>query len=120
VAIEYFMKWVEAKPLMNVTSTSIRNFFRQNIICRYGVPHHIIVNNAKYFDSAMFKDSCQKIGTKVAFMSVYHPQTNGAVERVNELIFEAIKKYSRVKIKANGRRLCRKQYGATTLQYADQ
>jgi hypothetical protein len=29
---------------------------------------------------------------KVAFTSVYHPQTNGAVERDNALIFEAIKK----------------------------
>jgi hypothetical protein len=29
---------------------------------------------------------------KVAFASVYHPQTNGAIERTNALIFEAIKK----------------------------
>jgi hypothetical protein len=30
--------------------------------------------------------------TKVAFASVYHPQSNGAVERANSIIFEAIKK----------------------------
>jgi hypothetical protein len=29
---------------------------------------------------------------KVTFASVYHPQSNGAVERANTLIFEAIKK----------------------------
>jgi hypothetical protein len=29
---------------------------------------------------------------KVYFASVYHPQSNGAVERANTLIFEAIKK----------------------------
>jgi hypothetical protein len=29
---------------------------------------------------------------KVAFASVYHPQSNGAVKRANSLIFEAIKK----------------------------
>jgi hypothetical protein len=40
----------------------------------------------------MFKDFCQQIGTKVAFASVYHPQSNGAVERANSLISEAIKK----------------------------
>jgi hypothetical protein len=56
VAVEYFTKWVEAKPLMNVRSASIRKFFWQNIICRYGVPRHITVNNVKYFDNAMFKD----------------------------------------------------------------
>jgi hypothetical protein len=40
----------------------------------------------------MFKDSCHQIGTKVVVASVYHPQTNRAVERANGLIFEAIKK----------------------------
>jgi hypothetical protein len=40
----------------------------------------------------MFKDFYHQIGTKVAFASVYHPQTNGAVKRANDLIFEAIKK----------------------------
>jgi hypothetical protein len=29
---------------------------------------------------------------KVTFISVYHPQSNGAVERDNSLIFKAIKK----------------------------
>jgi hypothetical protein len=92
VAVEYFTKWIEAKPLTNVSSTTIRKFFWQNIICRYGVPRHITIDNVKYFDSAMFKDFCQQIGTKVAFVSIYHPQSNSAVEGANALMFEAIKK----------------------------
>jgi hypothetical protein len=40
----------------------------------------------------MFKDFCQWIGMKVAFATIYHPQSNDAVERANSLIFEAIKK----------------------------
>jgi hypothetical protein len=50
------------------------------------------VDNAKYFDNAMFKEFCQQIGTKVAFASMYHPQLNGAVEKANCLIFQAMKK----------------------------
>jgi hypothetical protein len=92
VTVEYFTKWIEAKPLANVSSASIKKIFWQNIICHYGVPRHITVGNTKYFDNAMFKDFYQQIGTKVAFTSVYHPQSNGAVERANSLIFEAIKK----------------------------
>jgi hypothetical protein len=88
VAIEYFIKWIEAKPLTNVGSASIKKFF----ICRYGILRHIIVDNVKYFDNVMFKDFYQQIGTKVAFTSVYHPQSNGIVERVNSLVFEAINK----------------------------
>jgi hypothetical protein len=40
----------------------------------------------------MFKQFCQQIGTKVAFISVDHPQSNGAVEKADCLIFEAMKK----------------------------
>jgi hypothetical protein len=40
----------------------------------------------------MFNDFCHQVGTKVAFTSVYHPQTNGTVERADTLIFRAIKK----------------------------
>jgi hypothetical protein len=58
VAIKHFMKWIEAKPLTNVSSATIKKFFWQNIIYRYGVPRHITVDNAKYFDNAMFKEFC--------------------------------------------------------------
>jgi hypothetical protein len=40
----------------------------------------------------MFKDFCHQVGMKASFISVYHPQSNGAVEQANTLIFEAIKK----------------------------
>jgi hypothetical protein len=92
VAVEYFTKWVEMKPVTNITSATIHNFFWQNIICRYGVPQQISINNAKYLDRAMFKDFYHQIRTKVSFASVYHPQSNRAVEQADALIFEAIKK----------------------------
>jgi IS30 family transposase len=71
---------------------TIKIFFQQNIIYRYGVPRHITVDNTKYFDNAMFREFCQQISTKVAFTSVYHPHSNGAVEKANSLIFQAMKK----------------------------
>jgi hypothetical protein len=92
VAVEYFTKWIEDKPLTNVSSATIKKFFWRNIICRYRVPRHIIVDNAKYFNNAMFRVFCQQIGTKVAFTLVYHPQSNGVVEKANSLIFQAMKK----------------------------
>jgi hypothetical protein len=72
VGVEYFTKWIEVKQLTNVSSASIKKFFWQSIIYRYGVPRHIIVDNAKYFNNAMFKDFCKQIRTKVIFALVYH------------------------------------------------
>jgi hypothetical protein len=92
VVVEYFTKWVEVKPLVNIVAAGLRRFFWQNIVCRFGVPREITVNNAKQFDYHIFKDFCHQMGVEAAFASVYHPQSNGTVEKANELIFTAIKK----------------------------
>jgi len=78
VAVEYFTMWIKAKPLINITSETIKKFFWQNIICRFGVPREIIVDNGKQFDSQLFREFCYSVGTKVIFASVYHPQSSAA------------------------------------------
>ena len=90
--MEYFTKWIDAKPFVNITSESVRKFFWQNIICRFGVPKELTVDNGKQFDSQHFREFCHSVGTKLLFASVYHLQSNGTVERANGIIFTAIKK----------------------------
>jgi hypothetical protein len=92
VAVEYFTKWIEAKPLVNIATSRLKRFFWQNIICHFGVLRKITIDNAKQFHYYIFKDFCHQMGIKATFISVYHPQSNGAVEKVNALIFIAIKK----------------------------
>jgi transposase InsO family protein len=101
VAVDYFTKWVEAKALANITTPTIQKFFWQNIICRFGVPRELTVDNGKQFDSYSFKEYCKTLSTHAKFLSVYHPQSNGAVERANGLIFSSIKKclYDQKKVK---------------------
>jgi transposase InsO family protein len=78
--------------LLRITSATIQKFFWQNIVCRFGVPHEVTVDNGKQFDSTDFKEFCTYLGTKLCFASVYHPQSNGAVERANGVIFAGIKR----------------------------
>jgi hypothetical protein len=92
VAVEYFTKWIEARAVSTITSKTVQKFFWQNIVCRFGVPSELTVDNCKQFDNQDFKDFCFSIGTKLAFASVYHPQSNGVVERANGKIFTAVKK----------------------------
>ena len=90
VAIEYFTRWIEAKPLATIMSGSMKKFFWQNIICRFGVPRTLTVDNGKQFDSDKFKEFYKNLGTTLAFASVYHLESNGAVERANRILFSAI------------------------------
>ena len=70
----------------------MKKFFWQNIICRFGVPRSLTVDNGKQFDSDQFKEFYKSIGTKIASASVYHPESIGVVERANRVIFSAISK----------------------------
>jgi hypothetical protein len=92
VEVEYFTKWIEAKPLVNIAAAGLKRFFWQNIISRFGVPRKITVDNVKHFYCHIFKDFCHQMGVKVAFTLVYHPQSSGAIEKANTLIFLVIKK----------------------------
>jgi hypothetical protein len=92
VAVDYLTKWVEAKPLANIKASTIQKFFWQNIICGFGVPRELTVDNGKQFDCYTFKEYCKSLGTHAKFSSVYHLQSNKAVERANGIIFSGIKK----------------------------
>jgi ribonuclease HI len=92
VAVEYFSKWIEAKPLATITSAIVQKFFWQNIVCRFGVPKAITVDNGTQFDAETFKELCDQIGTKIHFASVRHPESNGLVERANGIIMTRIMK----------------------------
>jgi hypothetical protein len=92
VAVEYFSKWIEAKPLATITSVTVKKFFWQNIVCRFGVPKAITVDNGTQFDAEAFKEFCERIGMKIHFASVRHPESNGLVERANGIIMTGIMK----------------------------
>jgi hypothetical protein len=56
------------------------------------VPKAITVYNRTQFDVETFKDFCDQIGTKIHFASVRHPESNGLVERANDIIMTGIMK----------------------------
>ena len=39
---------------MTITEAKITNFVWKNIICRFGIPNVIILNNGKQFDNPKF------------------------------------------------------------------
>jgi IS30 family transposase len=92
VAVEYFPKWIKAKPLATITSATVQKFFWQNIVCWFDVLKAITVDNGTQFDVETFKTFCDQIGTKLHFASVRHPESNGLVERANRIIITGIMK----------------------------
>ncbi|GKV01151.1 hypothetical protein SLEP1_g13729 [Rubroshorea leprosula] len=88
VGVDYFTKWVEARPLSSLTSKKVEDFVFSSIICRYGIPNQIVADNGTQFNCSSFQDFCSSYGIKLQFTSVYHPESNGMVEFVNKCILE--------------------------------
>ncbi|KAK9067241.1 hypothetical protein SSX86_014567 [Deinandra increscens subsp. villosa] len=91
VAVDYFTKWVEARPLATITGKQMINFVWENICCRFGLPGKIVSDNGKQFAENPFRAWCKELQIIQIFTSVAHPQSNGQVERTNRSIVTGIK-----------------------------
>ena len=90
VMVDKFTKWIEAKPVKTAESGPVIDFI-SGVVHRYGAPHSIITDNGSNFTADEVKTWCTNLGIKLDYASVYHPQTNGQVERANGLIMSGIK-----------------------------
>ncbi|XP_028102128.1 uncharacterized protein LOC114301364 [Camellia sinensis] len=77
VVIDYFTKWVEAKPLATITERNTTRFIWQSIVCRFGIPQAIVSDNEKQFDNAKFRKFCEDLNIRPCFSSLGHSQANG-------------------------------------------
>ncbi|GKU90960.1 hypothetical protein SLEP1_g4897 [Rubroshorea leprosula] len=91
VGVDYFTKWVEARPLSSLTSKKVEDFVFSLIIYRYGISNQIVADNGTQFNCSSFRDFYSSYGIKLQFTSVYHPESNGMVESVNKCILEGIR-----------------------------
>ncbi|GJT37268.1 reverse transcriptase domain-containing protein [Tanacetum coccineum] len=91
VAIDYFTKWIEAKPVATITDNQVKTFVWDNIVYRFGLLGEIISDNGKQFQDNPFKYWCENLCIRQHFAYVKHPQTNGLVERANHSLGEGIK-----------------------------
>ena len=55
VDIDYFTKWVEAKPLSNIRDVDVKRFVWKNIVTRFRIPHTLISDNGLQLDSKAFR-----------------------------------------------------------------
>jgi hypothetical protein len=90
VMVDKLKKWIEAKPVTSAKVGPVIDFIC-SVVHHYGVLHNIIMDNGSNFTVKEVKDWSTKMGIKLDFVLVYHPQSNGQVERTNGLILSGIK-----------------------------
>ncbi|GKU90818.1 hypothetical protein SLEP1_g4769 [Rubroshorea leprosula] len=89
ITVDYFTKWIEAKPLSTTTERKIEEFLFNSILCRYSL--RIIADNGPQFRAAALRSFCDDYGIELALTSVYTPQSNGQAESANKIVLRGLK-----------------------------
>ncbi|KAL4201601.1 hypothetical protein AMTRI_Chr02g217010 [Amborella trichopoda] len=76
-ATDYFSKWTEVVPLMQVLRTTVVNFIRHHIIYRFGVPDRIISDDGPQFRGHHIDRLVNQFGFEWKYSTMYHPRANG-------------------------------------------
>lgn len=92
VAICYYTKWVEAKPLARIREIEVIEFFMGFFIFRFDVPWIVVTDNGLQFVSIDFEKVLSNLKIQHSKASVAYPQSNGQVEITKKAILQGIKK----------------------------
>ncbi|CAL2256868.1 unnamed protein product [Prunus armeniaca] len=92
IAIDYFTKWVEAKPVKSTTSQEIITFIEEHIIQRFGIPESITTDRGSSFIYGEMLDMAEAFKFKLLQSTRYYAQANGQAESSNKVIINVIRK----------------------------
>ncbi|XP_073764991.1 uncharacterized protein [Danio rerio] len=92
VLVDYATRYPEAVVLRNISAKSVAEALFC-IISRVGIPKEILTDQGTAFMSRTMRELYGLLGIKSIRTSVYHPQTDGLVERFNRTLKSMIRKF---------------------------
>ena len=92
VIIDRFSRWVEATPSKDQSASTVIKFLTREVMPRFGIPTEISSDNGSAFIQKTLKQVIKQLWIKQRLGCVYHPQSQGMVERVNGTLKAKISK----------------------------
>ncbi len=92
VLVDYATRYPEAVALHNISAKSVAEALF-SMISRVGIPKEILTDQGTAFMSRTIRELYELLGIKSIRTSVYHPQTDGLVERFNRTLKTMIRKF---------------------------
>jgi len=87
VIVDQFTQIIRLKTTtMNILSEGIAKIYRDNIWKLHGVPKKILSDRGPQFTLKFMEEFTKALGTKRQLSIVYHSQTDGQTERINQEI----------------------------------
>ncbi|MBW0591562.1 hypothetical protein O181_131277, partial [Austropuccinia psidii MF-1] len=94
IIVDRFRKSMMCLPCHKVDTALVSALlFWNNIISTCGVPKIIISDRDPKFTSEFWTNLYDMLGTKLAFSTAYHPQTDGLADRMIQTIGDILRRF---------------------------
>ena len=94
IITDRLIKGVILIPILLISTPAVTTAFIKHYIPYHGFPKAIINNRGTQFTSAVWAIICEALGIERRLSSAYHPETNGATERANQVIQPYLRAYT--------------------------
>jgi hypothetical protein len=89
--IDRTSKWMEAIPLSDTSAAACAKALTFTWISRFGVPETITSDHGPQFTSKLWFKLCEILHISHRQTTAYHPESNGAVERLHRRLKDALR-----------------------------
>ena len=94
VVVDQLTKIVHFIPTTEKTSAEgLTRLFRDNVWKLHGLPESIILDRGPQFAAGLMGELTGMLGIKSKLSTVFHPQTDGQTERVNQKLEQYLKMF---------------------------
>ena len=74
-----------------ISAKETAELYWNKVVCLHGMPRAIHSDRDVRFQSQFWKELWRNSGTKLRFSTAYHPQSQGLVERMNQVVEQVLR-----------------------------
>ena len=91
VLTDYFTKWACAFPLPDAEASTCMRAMYDGFFSHFGLPRQLHSDLGKNFESKLFHEQCQLVGTTKFHSTAFHPSCDGQAERQIRSLVQMLK-----------------------------